>query len=181
MNDYEVAIIGGGLLGSSFAWGLSQRGVKTVVFDEGDDAIRTARGNFGLVWVQGKGYGMPAYARWSLESSLRWTEFVEQLEDNTGVNVDYQRPGGFEMCLDEAHLEKRRNMMNSIRDLAIGHDYEFEVLDHAALKKQLPNAGDIAGAIYCPNDGHCNPLRLLRALQTGFTQQGGQYLSLIHI
>lgn len=174
-NNYEVAIIGGGLLGSSFAWGLSQRGVKTVIFDEGDDAIRTARGNFGLVWVQGKGYGMPEYARWSLQSAVRWRDFSAQLADETGVSVDYQRPGGFEMCLDETHLAKRIHMMSSIRDSALGHDYEFDVLDHTELKKQLPMAGDIAGAIYCPNDGHCNPLRLLRALQTGFTQQGGHY------
>ena len=69
MKDYDVAVIGGGLLGSAFGWGLTQRNLRTVIFDEGDNAIRTARGNFGLVWVQGKGLGMPEYARWSLSSS----------------------------------------------------------------------------------------------------------------
>ena len=66
MKDYDVAIVGGGLLGSAFAYGLAVLGVRTIVLDEGDNAIRTARGNFGLVWVQGKGRGMPDYAQWSL-------------------------------------------------------------------------------------------------------------------
>ncbi len=46
MKDYDVAIIGGGLLGSAFGWGLASQGQRTVIFDEGDNAIRTARGNF---------------------------------------------------------------------------------------------------------------------------------------
>ena len=32
MKDYDVAIIGGGLLGSAFAWGLANRGLNSVVF-----------------------------------------------------------------------------------------------------------------------------------------------------
>jgi len=36
-----------------------------LVLDEGDVALRASRGNFGLVWVQGKGLGMPAYADWA--------------------------------------------------------------------------------------------------------------------
>ena len=36
MKDYDVAIIGGGLLGSAFAWGLAARGQRSIVFDEGD-------------------------------------------------------------------------------------------------------------------------------------------------
>ena len=87
MKDCDVAVIGGGLLGSAFAWGLVMKGRRVTVFDEGDNAIRTARGNFGLVWVQGKGKGMPAYARWSLDSSRAWRDFSRQLRDDTGVDV----------------------------------------------------------------------------------------------
>ena len=46
--DYSVAVIGGGLLGASFGWGLARRKIKTIVIDQGDNAIRSARGNLGL-------------------------------------------------------------------------------------------------------------------------------------
>ncbi|MBB1251567.1 FAD-dependent oxidoreductase [Rhizobium sp. G21] len=50
--ETDVAVIGGGLVGISVAYGLAQRKVDSVVVDEGDGAIRASRGNFGLVWVQ---------------------------------------------------------------------------------------------------------------------------------
>ena len=55
----DVAVVGGGLVGSAVAWGLARQGARVAVFDEGDTALRASRGNFGLVWVQGKGDGMP--------------------------------------------------------------------------------------------------------------------------
>ena len=93
MPDHDVAIIGGGLLGSAFGWGLAKKGLKPAIFDEGDAAIRTARGNFGLVWVQSKGQSMPDYAAWSYRASQLWTDFAQELQDNTGVDVHYVKEG----------------------------------------------------------------------------------------
>ena len=60
-GDYDVAVVGGGLLGSAIAWGLGRLGKKVAVLDEGDITKRASRANFALVWVQSKGLGMPAY------------------------------------------------------------------------------------------------------------------------
>lgn len=61
-SAYDLIVIGGGLVGGAIAWGAASRGASVVVLDEGDVAYRAARGNFGLVWVQSKGAGMPPYA-----------------------------------------------------------------------------------------------------------------------
>ncbi|MDH3377635.1 MAG: FAD-binding oxidoreductase, partial [Gammaproteobacteria bacterium] len=114
MKVFDVAIVGGGLLGSAFGWGLAMRGTKTVVFDEGDNAIRTARGNFGLVWVQGKGRGMPEYARWSLQSSREWTEFAARIREETGVNTHYRRPGGYNICLDDDEMSATIEQLSTL-------------------------------------------------------------------
>ena len=175
MKDYDVAIIGGGLLGSAFAWGLANSKLKTVVFDEGDNAIRTARGNFGLVWVQGKGLGMPEYARWSLNSSLAWVGFAERLKQDTGIDTRYHRCGGFNICLDEDELASNLGNLNGLRIEFGEPGYEYEILNYSELKKTIPLIGKVAGASYCPHDGHCDPLRLLRALHTGYLGLGGEY------
>jgi glycine/D-amino acid oxidase-like deaminating enzyme len=177
MNDYDVAVVGGGLLGSAFAFGLSAMRLRVALFDEGDDAIRTARGNFGLVWVQGKGQGMREYARWTLHSSRLWSSFAQRLADETGTDVGFHRPGGFYVAID--HHEHARNLalLQQLRDEAGEESYAFEVLEHAALAKTLPGIGaDVPGGTYCPHDGHANPLKLLRALHHGFQQNGGAYL-----
>ena len=57
-RDYDLAVIGGGLVGSAVAWGAARRGQRVAVLDEGDLAYRASRGNFGarLGAKQGPGH-----------------------------------------------------------------------------------------------------------------------------
>lgn len=181
MKDYDVAIIGGGLLGSAFGWGLADRGLRSIIFDEGDNAIRTARGNFGLVWVQGKGIGMPEYAQWSLHASKIWQGFADRLKEETGVDCHYDRCGGFVICLDENDFDDNLKSLERLKAEAINNEYEYSILEQAELKKQLPLVGDVAGASFCPHDGHCNPLQLLLALHNGYLDKRGDYQPNHHI
>ena len=142
------------------------------MLDEGDDAFRASRGNFGLVWVQGKGYGMAPYARWSMRSSRQWPALSAALLEETGVDVQLRQPGGFHFCFSEKEMQDRTARMQSIRDDLDG-DYPFEMLDHATLAQRLPGIGPtVAGASYTPMDGHANPLKLLRALHTACQARG---------
>ena len=52
MLEADTAVVGGGLVGMAIAYGLQRQGARVTVYDEGDDALRAARGNFGLVWIQ---------------------------------------------------------------------------------------------------------------------------------
>ena len=175
MIEYDVAIIGGGLLGSAFAWGLTRRGQKVVVFDEGDAAIRTARGNFGLVWVQSKGAGMPQYAGWSLRASNLWDDLAAELLENTGIDVHYVKEG-YNILATEAELEKAIERQKQIQIEMGDGAYNFEVLDHKTLKKHAPEiSNQVPGAIFTGHDGHCNPLFLMRALQQDLQEKGAHY------
>lgn len=173
MRRTEYAVVGGGLVGMAIAWGLRRHGGQVTVFDEGDIAFRAARGNFGLVWVQGKGVRMPDYARWTRRSAALWPDFARELEDSTGVPIELSRPGGIEFCLTEDELEKLDVQYAGLRD-ALGGDYPFEKLDARTTRELIPAAApDIAGAIFGPEDRHCNPLYLLRALAQAFVAGGG--------
>src|SRR5215203_1328637 len=80
MFSSDVIVIGGGLVGTAVAYGLSQLGKTITVLDEGDDVFRASRGNFGLIWVHGKGRGAPRYARWTRESARQWPTLAAQLQ-----------------------------------------------------------------------------------------------------
>ena len=100
-SDYDVAVVGGGLVGAAIAWGLAREGQRVVVLDEGDRAVRASRGNFALVWVQSKGLGLPEYAGWTIRSSDAWAASPPSLKEETGLDVCFQRPGGFHLALSE--------------------------------------------------------------------------------
>jgi len=172
----EVAIIGGGLVGASIAWGLARLGERVTILDEGDDAYRASRGNFALVWVQSKGLGMAAYAAWSVRASNAWAGLASALKDETGIDVAHQRPGGLMLSLSDGEQERRITQMKRLHNQPEMIPYPYEVLDHAGTKKLLPDIGpDVAGSIYCPLDGHVNSLKLFRALHQAIAARGVAY------
>jgi hydrogen cyanide synthase HcnC len=177
-RDYDVAVIGGGLLGAALAWGLARAGERVAVLDEGDVAYRASRGNFALVWVQSKGLGMPEYAAWTRRSSDHWSNFARLLKEETGLDVCFERPGGFHLCLSEPEFISRANMLMRLHNQPRMVNHPYEMLEQSALRKMLPQIGpEVVGGSYCPLDGHCNSLRLLRALHTGLQARGATYLA----
>ena len=86
-NAHDLIVIGGGLLGGAIAWGAARLGASVALLDEGDVAFRAARGNFGLVWVQSKGAGMPPYAHWTRRSSELWPALASALTEQTGLDT----------------------------------------------------------------------------------------------
>src|SRR5688572_9287336 len=98
-REAETIIIGGGLVGTAIAYGLARQGCKPLVLDGDDRDIRAARANFGIIWVQGKGPGMPAYQRLTRLSSDLWPEFARELSEFTDISLDYRRTGGLTFCL----------------------------------------------------------------------------------
>lgn len=172
---FSVVVAGGGLVGMALAYGLARAGKRVAVCDGGDSAHRAARGNFGLVWVQGKGGRCLPYAQWSRESSERWGAFAAQLQRETALDVGFERPGGIELCETAEQLEAGRRLLESIH--AQDASLTYEVLDIKALKARVPSASaELAGALYSPHDGHASPLYTLRALQQAFLHYGGTYL-----
>jgi glycine/D-amino acid oxidase-like deaminating enzyme len=175
--DYDVAVVGGGLVGAATAWGLAREGCRVALLDEGDRAVRASRGNFALVWVQSKGLGLAAYAGWTVRSSEAWAGFAAALKDETGLDVCFQRPGGFHLALSERELEARANTLKRLHNQPGIVDYRTEILGHGQVAKMLPDIGrEVVGASYCPLDGHVNSLRLFRALHTAIHARGVRYL-----
>lgn len=170
-SSADVLVIGGGLVGSALAYGLAREGVRVTVLDEGDGGLRASRGNFGLVWIQGKGYGLTPYAHWSRGSAARWPSLASGLLDDVGIDVALRQPGGFHFCFSDAELAARHQRLSALqRELG---DYPFELLDHRDVRDRVPGIGPaVIGASYTPMDGHVNPLKLLRALQAGMQRRG---------
>lgn len=170
----EYAIVGGGVVGLSVAYGLLGLGRQVAVIDEGDRALRASRGNFGLVWVQGKGVNAPPYARWSQNSARLWSDYAAELGQDSGLDLALCQRGGLNFHFTEESLASKAALYNGLKT-QLQSEYPFEVLDRKQVKEAEPAVGpEVAGALLHHQDGHVNPLRLLRALASEVRRRGGQ-------
>ena len=176
-DGYDVVVIGAGLVGGAIACGLARAGQRVAVLDEEDAAYRASRGNFGLVWVQGKGVGCPEYAQWSRASSERWLALSDALVEDCGLAPRYERPGGVAPALSEDELSDLDSRLAGLRQAAGNAGYEYEILDHRRIRELLPACGpEVAGGAWTPYDGHANPLKLMRGLHESLAARGADYL-----
>ena len=184
MESSDVIVVGGGLFGPATAYGLRQLGLDTVVLDDGDDVLRAARGNFGLVWVQSKGMGMHRYHAWSRESAQLYGEFAGELNEESGIAIAHRHDGGMHILLGEAEREQRRREMDIMRQQAGVEGFDCEIIDREEVEKMLPGVRlghDVVGASFSEHDGDVNPLKLLRALHTSFQRMGGKMRTDCHV
>ncbi|OWT80343.1 MULTISPECIES: FAD-binding oxidoreductase [unclassified Achromobacter] len=179
-QDYDYIVAGAGMVGSAIALGLAGRGRRVLMLDGADTDFRAAKANFGLVWVQGKGYGNVSYQRLSHEAATLFPAFADGLQRETGIDLHYERRGGLHFCLGEAEWEDRQKRMRAWEANTPERTPCVEMLDRSALEGLLPAlrlGADVSGGSFCPGDGHLNPLRLLAALQAAYQNRGGRLIS----
>jgi glycine/D-amino acid oxidase-like deaminating enzyme len=176
LNACDFAVIGGGLVGATIARSLASAGLRVIVLDEADSASRASRGNFALVWVQGKGSAMPRYAEWSCQSVSLWREFCTELAAESGLDVSYEQPGGFQLALSEDELEYLRATRQVGRQSETTPYPSCEIMSASEIRSRLPHVGaEVVGGSYCALDGHVNALRLFRAVHQAMIVRGVDY------
>ncbi|WP_270732296.1 NAD(P)/FAD-dependent oxidoreductase [Shimia sp. Alg240-R146] len=174
--DADFAIVGGGIVGLSVALGLLDAGQGVVVLDGSDADPKASRGNFGLIWLQGKGVHQPRYARWSKESADLWPGFAARLKETSGVDVGLRQDGGLDLHFNDDSLADAVTEHEALQ-AELGAEYPFEVLTPETLSIEEPEVGPkVAAAILHHGDGHVDPLALIKALSAAVVARGGRII-----
>jgi glycine oxidase len=168
----DVAVIGGGVIGMSIAWRLTQRGRSVTVIDPapGSGASGTAAGM--LAPVTELHYGETPLLELGLASSALYPDFVAELTAATGSDVGYQRLGTVAAAWDAADLHALGDLFDFQRRLGL----DVEQLSQGDLKNLEPAlAPGLPGGLLVRGDHHVNP-RLLQEALTAAAMAGGAVL-----
>jgi glycine/D-amino acid oxidase-like deaminating enzyme len=177
MREAEITIIGGGVVGLATAFGLLRAGRRVRVLDGDDGDLRASQGNFGLVWLQGKGAGFAPYARLSRESVSLWPDFAASVREASGVDLALDQSGGYEFFTEADEFTAFKADLEAQKAI-LGNRFSHEVIAGDDLRRTFPEIGPgVVGATFCPLDGHVNPLRLLWGLRIAVTALGGEIVT----
>lgn len=162
----DVAVIGGGLMGSSAAFFLRRHGLSVTLL-ETDKIGRQASGtNFGNVRRQGRPIGQLPLANRAIRI---WREARELL----GSDVEYLQSGHMRICFRER--PEAVGQMEQYAALAREEGLELELLSGNALRAQFPFLGpDVLAGSYSPHDGHANPRLAAPAFARAATALGAK-------
>jgi glycine oxidase len=166
----DVVIVGGGVIGLATAWRSLVRGLTVTVVDPepGSAASRVAAGM--LTPVTELSYGEEALLRLGLTSRDRYSSFVAELEEISGLGTGYRDDGTVQVALDSddlAVLADLRRFQNSLGIAA-------EVLTGRECRKHEPMlAPSVRGGLLAPADGSIDPRRLSAALLAAVGRLGG--------
>lgn len=146
-SQYDVLVVGAGIIGSACAFRLAEAGFKAAVLEAADAPATGSTGRSAAgVRVQ---FSSPGNVQLSWHSIQEYARF----HDDFGVDIDYRKIG-YLLLVPEADWQKHLLSVELQRQLGA----PVEVLDVTAATNLVPFSTDgIRGATYGPSDGVVDP------------------------
>ena len=158
----DVVIIGGGIIGTSAALFLAQKGVSVALCEKGHIAGEQSSRNWG--WCRKMGRD-PREIPLIIESLRLWQGMNELVEAETGF-----RQAGI-MYLAENQVEL--GQLESWLDHARQYQLDTRILSRAEAAELMPGlTGTWTGALYTASDGKAEPQRAAPAIAEAARKQG---------
>ena len=168
MHKADVLIIGGGIVGSSIAWHLTEAGCSDVLVLERETAQGKGSTGKSMGGVRAQ-FSTPV----NIQMSLYSIPFYAAFEHRLGYPCDY-RPQGYMFCATtDAHLAYLRT--NQEKQIALGLK-DVCMLSGDEIRGKFPQlrGDDILGGSFCATDGFVDPYSAMNGFMTSAAERGAK-------
>ena len=169
----SVIIVGGGVIGSSIAFELARRGVPVTLVERGRIGGEASWASAGVISLPSRPWVKPERVELGRISLELYPGLVVELEERTGLGIDYRRPGEWVIAVDDEHVEAERAVAAWQRGMSL--DVE-DVPPAVALKTEPALPESLVAAWFHPDVGSLSVYRLTQALATAARQLGATVL-----
>jgi glycine oxidase len=157
-KQYDVVVVGAGLIGLTCAWRASQRGLSVLVVDRdapGAGSSSVAAGM--LAPVTEAEFGAERLLALNLAAVERWPSFADEL----GEELHYRQSGALVVAADRDDAEELRRLHEFQRSLGL----DAEWLVPSECRRIEPALSPrCAGGILAPQDHQVDPVAVVSAL-----------------
>jgi glycine oxidase len=167
--NYDVIIVGGGVIGASIAWRLARNHLRVLLADAraiGSEASTAAAG----MLAPGGEFDQPSpMLDFAIGSLGRYQNFVAEIEADSGLSIEFRRTSAIQIALTHTELESLTARAAFQRTAGI----PSTVLSEEALHALAPLVrSDAIGAIHYTNEAIVDAPGLMTALRAACLARG---------
>ncbi len=166
MQTADVVIIGGGIVGSSIAWHLTEAGCHDVLLIERE--THQGKGSTGksMGGVRAQFATAP-----NIQMSLYSIPFYAGFDERLGLPSEYRPQGYLFVATKPEHLDYLRTNQRLQKALGLAQVRMTTREEIVAVVPQL-RSDDVLGGSFCPTDGFVDPYSVMVGLTTRACEQG---------
>ncbi len=171
-EQFDAAIIGGGVIGCSIAWRLAQAGMRVAVIERGDIGREASHAAGGMLAPLAEADAANDFFHLAVASRAMYADFARELKEASGIDIEYRTEGTLYLSLTEEDDEE------------LDHRWQWQ---HAAgLNVKRLNAGGVRKlepllnerlrwALKFPDDHQVNNRQLTVALHSAAQKAGVKF------
>jgi sarcosine oxidase subunit beta len=166
MQTADVVIIGGGIVGSSIAWHLTNQGCKNVLVIERESSQGKGSTGKSMGGVRAQ-FSTPV----NIQMSLYSIPFYAKFEEVVGHPADYRPQGYLFLATEDSHLAYLRS--NFERQTKLGLK-TARLISAEEIRTMLPQlrADDVLGGSFCSTDGFVDPYSVMNGFMASAIEHG---------
>ena len=166
MQTADVVIVGGGIVGSSIAWHLSQAGCRKVLVVERESHQGKGSTGKSMGGVRAQ-FATPV----NIQMSLYSIPFYAGFEERLGLPSEYRPQGYLFVATRPSHCEYLRTNQQLQKSLGLARVRMLTRDDIVEIVPQL-RSDDVLGGSFCPTDGFVDPYSVMVGFTTRACEQG---------
>ncbi|HTB61803.1 MAG TPA: glycine oxidase ThiO [Polyangia bacterium] len=170
----DVAIIGGGIMGSAVALRLCQRGIGVTVIERGIPGAEASSAAAGILGPQMEAEGPGPLLELGLKSRALYPALAAELRELTGIDVGYDRSGVLAVAFDEAG----EAALSARRAWQLARGLRVDSLSGEAARAREPALGPaVRAALAFNDDAQVVARELARAFSQAAAGAGARFLT----
>ncbi len=170
----DVIIIGGGVIGCSIAYHLRKVGVEVMVFEQGEIGAQASSAAAGLLAPLGSLSGPGPFADLLLASWSMFPTLIPELEDSSGIHMEYARTGALRVVRNPKSSTNLRKHMQEWQPLGL---QMYWLSGDEARQREPLLAPEICAAIYAPEESQVKAPLVVKAFAKAAENMGAKLYS----
>jgi glycine oxidase len=169
VEKFDVAIVGGGIIGCSIAFQLAAEKLKIVVLDRQQPGREASWAAAGMLSPAPDSPRDRLLVPLSKESLRLYPEFVRAIEESSGKPVDYTRKGTLQIFTGALAEAERNAMLAEHRELGLASE-AISLSDARKLEPALNPA--VRAVVHLPEEESVDPRLLMDSLLAAAANRG---------